>query len=68
MEAATGELKLRIQKSITHLPEKLRSVLLLSAIQELDARTVGAILKIPEATVRTRLYLARRQLLKTLLP
>ena len=68
VEAAAGELKLRIQESITRLPEKLRSVLLLSAIQELEARTVGEILKIPEATVRTRLYLARRQLLKTLMP
>ena len=68
VEAATGELKLQIQKSITRLPEKLRSVLLLCAIKELDARTVGEILKIPEATVRTRLYLARRQLLKALMP
>ena len=46
----------------------LRSALLLSAVQGLDARTVGMILKVPEATVRSRVYLARRQLLKTLWP
>jgi RNA polymerase sigma-70 factor (ECF subfamily) len=67
-EASTRELESRLQEHIACLPEKLRSALLLSAVQGLDARTVGMILKVPEATVRSRVYLARRQLLKALLP
>jgi len=67
-EAAAREFKLRLEEHIARLPAKLRSVLLLSAVQDLDARTVGAILKIPDGTVRSRLYLARRQLLKALWP
>ena len=41
-------------------------VLLLSAVEDLDAATVASILKIPEGTVRSRLHLARRQLMKAL--
>jgi RNA polymerase sigma-70 factor (ECF subfamily) len=67
-EASAREFESRVQEHIAGLPEKLRSALLLSAVQGLDARTVGMILKVPEATVRSRVFLARRQLLKTLLP
>ena len=67
-EASAREFESRVQERIACLPEKLRAALLLSAVQGLDARTVGMILKVPEATVRSRVYLARRQLLKTLLP
>jgi RNA polymerase sigma-70 factor (ECF subfamily) len=67
-EASAREFESRLQEHIAGLPEKLRSALLLSAVQGLDARTVGIILNVPEATVRSRLYLARRQLLKTLSP
>ncbi len=67
-EASAREFESRMQEHIACLPEKLRSALLLSAVQELDARTVAMILKVPEATVRSRVYLARRQLLRTLWP
>lgn len=67
-EAAGRELELRLRGEIERLPEKLRAVLLLSAIEGLDARAVAAILEIPEGTVRSRLYLARRQLWKVLWP
>jgi len=67
-EASAREFESRLQEHIAGLPEKLRSALLLSAVQGLDARTVGIILNVPEATARSRLFLARRQLLKTLLP
>ena len=46
------------------LPEKLRAVVLLIGVEEMDVRTVAGILKIPEGTVRSRLHLARRQLLR----
>src|SRR2546426_7110915 len=67
-EASAREFESRLQALIAGLPEKLRSALMLSAVQGLDARTVGIILNVPEATARSRLFLARRQLLKTLLP
>ena len=64
--AAGREFEGRLQARIAGLPDKLRSVLLLSAVEDLDAATVGAILKIPEGTVRSRLHAARRLLMKTL--
>jgi len=45
------------------LPEKLKAVVLLIGVEEMDVRTVAGILGIPEGTVRSRLHLARRQLL-----
>lgn len=67
-EAAGRELESRLREQMARLPEKLRSVLLLSAVQGLDARAVAAILEIPEGTVRSRLHLARQQLWKVLWP
>ena len=66
-EASAREFESRLEEHIAGLPDKLRSALLLSAVQGLDSRTVGTILNVPEATVRSRLFLARRQLLKKLL-
>ncbi len=62
--AAAQEFHRRLRNEINRLPEKLRAVLLLSAVEGFDARAVAAILEIPEATVRTRLYHARKQLLR----
>lgn len=52
-----------IHAMIDALPEELRLPLVLSASEELNSREIGAILRIPEGTVRTRLLRAR-QLLK----
>jgi RNA polymerase sigma-70 factor (ECF subfamily) len=67
-QAAGREFESCLRQNIARLPEKLRSVLLLSAVQGLDARAVAAILEIPEGTVRSRLHLARRRLLEAFLP
>ena len=48
------------------LPEKLRAVVLLSAVEGMDAAEVAAVLAIPVGTVRSRLYLARKRLLEVL--
>lgn len=61
---AQREFQLCLQQEIDRLPEKLRAVLRLSAVQELNTRTIAEMLRIPEATVRSRLYLARKELLK----
>ena len=49
-----------IHAMIDGLPEELRLLLVLSASEELNAREIGAILRIPEGTVRTRLQRARQ--------
>ncbi len=67
-EAAGREFESRLQSNIAQLPDKLRSVILLSAVEELDTASIAAILKIPEGTVRSRLHLGRRQLMKLLWP
>lgn len=62
--AAEREMHSRLRAEIERLPEKLRAVLLLSAVDELDTREIAAVLEIPEGTVRSRMHLARKQLLK----
>jgi RNA polymerase sigma-70 factor (ECF subfamily) len=56
----------RLRKEIERLPEKLRSVLQLSLVEEMDAAGVGAVLGIPAGTVRSRLHTARRLLLEVM--
>jgi len=62
--AADREAHSRLRAEIERLPEKLRAVLLLTAVEELDTREIAAVLEIPEGTVRSRMHLARKQLLK----
>jgi RNA polymerase sigma-70 factor (ECF subfamily) len=52
--------------AIDGLPEKLRIVMVLSAIEGHDTREVAALLAIPEGTVRSRLFRGRRQLAERL--
>ena len=49
-----------VHAMIDALPEELRLPLALSATDELNSREIGAILRIPEGTVRTRLQRARQ--------
>jgi RNA polymerase sigma-70 factor (ECF subfamily) len=56
----------RLRGEIDRLPEKLRTVLLLCTIEDMDARTVAEVLDIPVGTVRSRLHLARKRLLEAL--
>ena len=56
----------RLRKEIERLPEKLRSVLQLSLVEAMDAGDVGAVLGIPEGTVRSRLHTARKLLLEVM--
>ncbi len=58
----------RIREEIGRLPEKLRVVLLLSAMEGMETRAIALLLGIPEGTVRSRLHLARKQLLRNLMP
>jgi RNA polymerase sigma-70 factor, ECF subfamily len=56
----------RLRREIDRLPEKLRSVLQLSLAEEMEAADVGAVLGIPEGTVRSRLHTARKLLLEAM--
>lgn len=65
-EAAQREFASHLTREIASLPEKLRSVLLLSAVEDMDTAAISRTLGIPEGTVRSRLFLARRRLLEVL--
>ena len=58
----------QLRAEIDRLPEKLRAVLLLSAVEGMEAREVAAVLEIPVGTVRSRLHLARKRLLEVMNP
>lgn len=49
----------QMRRAIEALPEKLREVLILRAIDEMSQAETAAILKVSEKTVETRLYRAR---------
>jgi RNA polymerase sigma-70 factor (ECF subfamily) len=61
---AEREMQQRLKEEITRLPKKLRAVMILSAVEELDTRDIAGVLRIPEGTVRSRLHLARKALLQ----
>lgn len=58
----------QLRAEIDRLPEKLRAVLLLLAVEGMEAREVAAVLEIPVGTVRSRLHLARKRLLEVMQP
>jgi RNA polymerase sigma-70 factor (ECF subfamily) len=49
---------------ISKLPDEMKGVLVLSALEEMNSREVGLVLEIPEGTVRTRLMKAKAELKK----
>ncbi len=58
--AAGTELGRLLEALIATLPEKMRRVLVLSTVEELDSAEVGQILGLSSAAVRTRLFQARQ--------
>lgn len=64
--AVSRERAAHVWRAIDELPEKLRSVILLGAIEGHDVREVARLLEIPEGTVKSRLFLARKALSETL--
>jgi RNA polymerase sigma-70 factor (ECF subfamily) len=63
-EAEAREFKQRLREEIARLPERLRDVVLLCAIEGLEPTAVAAILGIPPGTVRSRLHAGRKHLLR----
>jgi RNA polymerase sigma-70 factor (ECF subfamily) len=52
----------RLWQAIDALPEKLRLVVVLASIEGHELREVAAVLDVPEGTVKSRLFEARRHL------
>jgi len=63
---ASREFERHVAAAMDALPEKLRQVMVLAAIEGYDTREVAALLEIPEGTVRSRMFLARKQLAESL--
>jgi RNA polymerase sigma-70 factor (ECF subfamily) len=63
-DAATRMDLARLHRRIDALPEKYRSVLLLSGVEEMTSAEVARVLGIRAGTVRSRLHEARRRLLE----
>jgi RNA polymerase sigma-70 factor, ECF subfamily len=55
-----------VWRAIDRLPERLRMVLVLSAIEGHDTHEVARLLGIPEGTVKSRMFLARKTLAEQL--
>jgi RNA polymerase sigma-70 factor (ECF subfamily) len=61
-QVARAQMQQMLERLIVGLPEDLRSTLELSTIQELNSAEIAEVMKIPEGSVRTRLFRARKQL------
>lgn len=64
--AARGELRARVAEAVAALPEKLRLVTVLVAIEEQDLDSVARLLELPMGTVKSRLFRARKELAERL--
>ena len=65
-DAVAAERSALLWKAVDALPEKLRVVIILSALQGHDVRSVAQLLGIPEGTVKSRLFLGRAALAESL--
>jgi RNA polymerase sigma-70 factor (ECF subfamily) len=61
-QLAGTEMRQMLERLIAGLPEELRHPLELSTVQELNSAEIAEVMKIPEGSVRTRLFRARKQL------
>jgi len=61
-EVESLELQETIQREITKLPEKYRSVIVLKYIEELSLNEISEILDLPLGTVKTRIHRGREAL------
>lgn len=64
--AASREFERRLNVEVDSLPEKLKIVMIMAAIEGYDTREVAGLLRLPEATVKSRLRLARKRLAEKL--
>lgn len=61
-----AEARAQVAEAVAALPEKLRLVMVLVAIEEQDLTCVARLLELPEGTVKSRLHRARKELAEKL--
>jgi len=64
--AASNEFQAHLVRALEELPEKLRLVLLLAAMEGHTIDEIAAMLGIPPGTVKSRIFFARKQLAEKL--
>ena len=64
--AASREFERHVVSAMDQLPEKLRIVMVLAAIEGYNTREVAKLLRVPEGTVKSRLFLARKRMSESL--
>ena len=64
--AAAHEFERQVAKALDALPEKLRLVMTLAAIEGYNTGEVANLTGLPEGTVKSRLFLARKKLAESL--
>jgi RNA polymerase sigma-70 factor (ECF subfamily) len=64
--AASSEFQTHLSRAMEELPEKLRKTLVLAAVEGHDLQEVGRLMGLPEGTVKSRLFLARKKLAEKL--
>ena len=64
--AASGEFQAHLDRAFEELPEKLRLVLLLAAMEGHKLEEVAEMLRLPLGTVKSRLFVGRKQLAEKL--
>jgi RNA polymerase sigma-70 factor, ECF subfamily len=64
--AMRAETRRLLERKIDELPEAFRTVFVLRALEEMTVEEVSAVLRIPEATVRTRYFRSRSMLREAL--
>ena len=64
--AASHEFQKRLEAAVDRLPEKLRTVVVLAAMQGHDHDEVARLLGLPKGTIKSRLFKARRKLAEIL--
>jgi RNA polymerase sigma-70 factor (ECF subfamily) len=64
--AASREFRKQVARALDELPEKLRIVMVLAAIEGYNTREVAKLAGLPEGTVKSRLFLARKRLAESL--
>jgi RNA polymerase sigma-70 factor (ECF subfamily) len=64
--AASSEFQVHLDRALDELPEKLRLVLLLAAMEGHTIDEIAVLLGIPVGTVKSRIFVARKQLAEKL--
>jgi RNA polymerase sigma-70 factor (ECF subfamily) len=64
--AASNEFQVHLERALAELPEKLRLVLLLAAMEGHTIEEIATMVGIPVGTVKSRIFFARKQLAEKL--